>query len=137
MRSGRLPFALNMMKRFLTLTAIIEAAMGLALIAVPAIVVRLLLGAEISGASMPLGRVAGAALLALGVACWLARDDTQSRAARGLVVAMLMYNIVATAVLAFAGIGLGLHGVVLWPAVVLHAAMAIRCIVCLRRSPSM
>ena len=137
MRSGRLPFALNMMKRFLTLTAIIEAATGLALIAVPAIVVRLLLGAEISGASIPLGRVAGAALLALGVACWLARDDTQSRATRGLVVAMLMYNIPATAVLAFAGIGLGLHGVALWPAVVLHAAMAIWCIVCLRRSPSM
>jgi predicted membrane-bound dolichyl-phosphate-mannose-protein mannosyltransferase len=95
------------MKRFLTLTAVIEAATGLALIAVPAIVVRLLLGAEISGASIPLGRVAGAALLALGVACWLARDDTQSRAARGLVVAMLIYNIVATAVLAFAGIGWG------------------------------
>jgi hypothetical protein len=125
------------MKRFLTLTAIIEAATGLALIAVPAIVVRLLLGAEISGASIPLGRVAGAALLALGVACWLARDDTESRTARGLVVAMLTYNSVATAVLAFAGIGLGLHGVALWPAVILHAAMAIWCIVCLRRSPSM
>src|SRR6266403_1831917 len=136
-RGCRLPFALNMMKRFLTLTAIIEAATGVGLIALPAVVVRLLLGAEISGASIPLGRVAGAALLALGVACWLARDDTQSRAARGLVVAMLMYNILATAVLAFAGIGLGLHGVALWPAVVLHAAMAIWCIVCLRRSPKM
>ena len=125
------------MKKLLALAAIIEAATGLALIAVPAIVVRLLLGAEISRASIPLGRVAGAALLALGVACWLARGDTQSRATRGLVVAMLMYNIVATAVLAFAGIGLGLHGVALWPAVVLHAAMAVWCIVCLRRSPSM
>ena len=125
------------MSRLLKLTAIIEAATGLALIAVPAIVVRLLLGAEISGASIPLGRVAGVALLALGVACWLARDDTQSRAARGLVVAMLMYNLIAIAVLAFAGIGLGLHGVALWPAVVLHAVMAIWCIVCLRRSPSM
>ena len=126
-----------MIERFLTLTAIIEAATGLALIVVPAIVVRLLLGAEISGASIPLGRVAGAALLALGVACWLALNDRQSRTARGLVVAMLVYNIVATAVLAFAGIGLGLHGVALWPAVVLHAVMAIWCIVCLRRSPSM
>ncbi len=123
-----------MMKRFLTLTAIIEAATGLALIGVPAIVVRLLLGAEISGASIPLGRVAGAALLALGVACWLARDDTQSRAARGLVVAMLMYNIPATAVLAFAGIALGLHGVALWPAVALHAVMAVWCITTLLRT---
>ena len=128
---------LNVMKRFLILTAIIEAATGLALIALPAIVVRLLLGAEISGASIPLGRVAGAALLALGVACWLARDDTQSRATRGLVVAMLIYNVVATAVLAFAGIGLGLHGVLLWPAVVLHAAMGVWCVACLRRGPSM
>jgi len=125
------------MTRLLKLTAIIEAATGLALVAVPAIVVRLLLGAEISGASIPLGRVAGAALLALGVACWLARDDTQSRATRGLVVAMLMYNLVATAVLAFAGIGLGLHGVVLWPAVVLHAATGVWCVACLRHSPSM
>jgi hypothetical protein len=122
-----------MMKRLLTLTAIIEAATGLALIALPSIVVRLLLGAEISGASIPLGRVAGAALLALGIACWLARDDTQSRAARGLVVAMLMYNIPATAVLAFASIALGLHGVALWPAVILHAVMAAWCGACLRR----
>ena len=123
-----------MTKRFLTLTAILEGATGLALIAVPDIVVRLLLGAEISGASIPLGRVAGAALLALGVACWLARDDTQNHAARGLVVAMLTYNLVATAVLAFAGIGLQLHGIVLWPAVVLHAAMGVWCGACLRRS---
>jgi len=122
------------MNKLLALSAIIEAATGLALIAVPAIVVRLLLGAEISGASIPLGRVAGAALLALGVACWLARDDTQSRAARGLVVAMLMYNIAATAVLAFAGMGLGLQGVLLWPAVVLHAVMAIWCITTLLRT---
>jgi len=126
------------MKPLLKLTGIIETATGLGLMAVPSVVVRLLLGSPLdTSAAVMLGRVAGAALLALGVACWLARDDTQSRAARGLVVAMLMYNIVATAVLAFAGIGLGLHGVVLWPAVVLHAAMGVWCIVCLGRSPSM
>lgn len=34
---------------------------------------------------MTLGRVAGAALLALGVACWFARLDRQSRVAIGLV----------------------------------------------------
>ena len=124
------------MSRLLKLTALIEAATGLGLIAVPSVVVRLLLGSPLgTSAAVMLGRVAGAALLALGVTCWLARDDTQSRTARGLVVAMLMYNITATAVLAFASIGLRLHGVALWPAVVLHAVMAIWCIVCLRRSP--
>src|SRR5213594_1392178 len=123
------------MSRLLKLTAIIEAATGLALIAVPAIVVRLLLGSPLdTSAAVMLGRVAGAAVVALVVACWLARDDTQSRATRGLVVAMLMYNIPATAVLAFAGIGLGLQGVAMWPAVVLHAAMGFWCVGCLRRS---
>ena len=124
------------MKRLLTLTAIIEAVTGLALMVVPSVVVRLLLGSELdTSATVTLGRVAGAALLALGVACWLARADTQSRAARGLVAAMLFYNFAVAALLAFAHIGLGLHGVALWPAVVLHAVMAVWCIACLRRSP--
>ena len=48
---------------------------------------------------------------------------------------MLIYNVVATTVLAFAGICLGLHGVALWPAVVLHAAMGAWCVACLRRGP--
>src|SRR6266516_5141322 len=133
--AASLPFAVS---RLLKLTAIIEAVTGLGLMAVPSVVVRLLLGSPLdTSAAVMLARVAGAALLALGVACWLARDDTQSRATRGLVVAMLIYNIAATALLAFAGIGLRLHGVALWPAVVVHAAMAVWCIVCLRRSPSM
>ena len=124
------------MNLLLKLTSIIEAATGLGLMAVPSVVARLLLGSPLeTSAAVMLGRVAGAALLALGVACWLAHDDTRSRAARGLVAAMLLYNIAVATLLAFAGIGLGLHGAALWPAVVLHAAMAIWCIACLRRSP--
>ena len=117
------------MSRLLKLSALLEATTGLGLIAVPTVVVRLLLGSPLeSSAAIILGRVAGAALLALGVACWLARDDAQSRAARGLVAAMLLYNVAVTALLAFAGIGLELHGVALWPAVVLHAATAVWCV---------
>ena len=124
------------MSRLLKLTALIEAATGLGLIAVPSVVVRLLLGSPLeTSAAVTLGRVAGAALLSLGVACWLTRGDTQNRAARGLVAAMFLYNVATVAVLAFAGIGFGLQGVALWPAVVLHAAMAVWCIACLRRSP--
>jgi len=78
------------MRRLLTLTALIETPTGLALLAVPTVVVRLLLGAEVSGPSITLGRVAGIALLALGVACWLASYDTQSCAARGVASAMAL-----------------------------------------------
>jgi hypothetical protein len=124
------------MSRFLKLTAIIEVLTGLGLLVVPAIVVRLLLNSEISGAALPLGRVAGVALLALGVACWLASNDTPSSAARGLVSAMLLYNIGATLILGgAAGLGSGLVGLILWPAVILHAVMAVWCTACLGRSP--
>ena len=123
------------MKSLYTVTAAIELGAGLALLCSPSATVVLLVGSGLdTSVAGILGRVAGAALLALGVACWLARDDTQSRAARGLVAAMLVYNVAATAILAFAGIGLGLHGVALWPAVLLHAAMAAWCVACLRCS---
>ena len=115
------------MKRLLTLTAVIEAPTGLALIAVPSFVVQLLLGAEIAGASIPLARVAGTALLALSIACWLARKDLEGLAAKGVVGAMLLYNLGTVVVLATAGIGSKLVGLALWPAVIVHAVMAIWC----------
>jgi hypothetical protein len=121
------------MKRLLKLTALIEVPTGLGLMAVPVIVVRLLLGADISGASIPLGRVAGAALLALGVACWLAQYDAQSCAARGLVSAMVLYNLGAVVILGAAGIRSQLVGIALWPAVILHAVMAVWCVTSLLR----
>src|SRR5271166_2815395 len=125
------------MKTLYTVTAVIELGAGLALLCCPSATVALLVGGAPleAPAAWTVARVGGAGLLALGVACWLARGDTQSRAARGLVAAMLLYDLAAVAVLAFAGIGLALHGVALWPAVVIHAAMTFWCVVCLRRSP--
>jgi hypothetical protein len=111
-----------------TVTAVIELGAGLALLCWPSVTVALMVDAPLEApAALTVARVGGAGLLALGVACWLARGDTQSRAARGLVAAMLLYDV--------AGIGLGLHGVALWPAVVLHAVMTVWCVACLRRSP--
>jgi hypothetical protein len=52
-----------------------------------------------------------------------------------LVAAVLLYDVAAVALLAFAGIGFGLRGVALWPAVVLHAVMTVWCVVYLHRSP--
>jgi len=44
----------------------------------------------------------------------------------------LLYNTAVAAVLAYAGIGLGLTGVGIWPAVLLHAALAVWCLACFR-----
>jgi hypothetical protein len=121
------------MKTLQTVTAIIEAGAGLALLAVPSITASLLLGVPLdSPAAVSLARVGGAAILALALVCWLARRDAESLASRGLVVAMLFYNIAVAAVLAFAGLSDGLHGVLLWPAVVFHVAMGVWCVASLR-----
>jgi len=125
------------MNRLLKLTAIIEAATGLGLVAVPALIVRLLLGGEISGASIPLGRMTGVALLALGVACWVASYDVRNRAARGLVSAMSLYNLGVALILGAAGLQSRPVGIALWPAVVLHAVMGTWSVASLRRKPSM
>jgi hypothetical protein len=126
------------MKTLHTATAVIELGAGLALLCFPSATTELLVGAPLEAApALTVARVGGAGLLALGVACWLARGDTQSSAARGLVAAMLLYNVAAVVVLAFAGIGFGLHGVALWPAVVLHAVMTLWCVAWLRRRHSL
>ena len=129
-RSTRVVKNTSAMNYLLKFTAVIEVIAGLALLAVPAAVVRLLLDGQISGVAVPLGRLAGAALLALGVACWLAGYDVKSRTTHGLVAAMLVYNLGAVFILGAAGIWSQPVGILLWPAVLLHAAMAVWCGVC-------
>jgi hypothetical protein len=123
------------MKRLLQITTLLEAPTGLALIILPAFVVRLLLGTEISGVAVPLGRMAGLAVLALSIACWLAGYDVKSCAARGVVSAMVIYNLGAVWILGAAGIQSPPAGILLWPVVILHAAMAAWCVASLVRKP--
>ena len=123
-------------KQLLIVTALVETATGLTLLVSPTLVISLLLGASLDApAAFIVARIAGAALLSLGCACWLARNDGPNRAVRGLVAAMLLYNSVAVAVLAIAGAGARLVGVLTWPTVALHAALAVWCIACLRSGP--
>jgi len=67
------------MKSILTTTAILEGLTGLALLTVPAFVVSALLGTSLTDASgILLGRLAGALLIALSMACLLLREETQA-----------------------------------------------------------
>ena len=111
-------------------TAVLESGIGLALLVSPALAVSILVGAPYeTTADSVVGRVGGAALLALGAAAWQARNDEHSHAATGLVVSMLLYNVAALLVLLYAGVGLRLSGTGLWPAVVIHAVMSLWCLV--------
>jgi hypothetical protein len=114
------------MKNLLVVTALLEAVTGVALMVSPALPVSLLVGATLdTPGGLVVARVAGAALLALGLVCWLARDDGHSRAGRAIVAAILLYNVTAAGVLVYAGLGLKLSAIGLWPAVGLHAALAL------------
>ena len=122
-----------MTRTLLATMAAVEIATGAALLAAPGFVATLLLGATLdTSAAQVVARVAGAALLALGVACWLARGDGAERTGRSTFLAMLVYNGAAAAVLAYAAVGAGLQSLLLWPTIVLHAALAAWCALSLR-----
>jgi hypothetical protein len=101
------------MKNVLVLAAVSEAATGAALVAVPSLVGRLLFGAELTGVAIPVARVTGIALIALGVTCWPGTP----------LVGMLAYSAAVTLYLAYNGFAGGSTGILLWPAVVLHAIL--------------
>jgi hypothetical protein len=103
------------LKWVLPAAAIAEAATGAALLIVPSLVGQLLLGDELTGVAVPVARVAGIALIALGIACWPGPP----------LVGMLIYTVVVALYLAYLGIAGGLSGMLLWPAVVLHAILAV------------
>ena len=111
------------MRMLLVLTAVLEAATGLALMIYPSLVTRLLLGDGVSGAGVALGRVAGFALLALGLACW--PSSNASSGLRTALRAMLTYNLLVAVYLLYLGIGGEWVGSLLWPAVAIHGVMTL------------
>jgi multisubunit Na+/H+ antiporter MnhG subunit len=106
-------------KTLLTASALIEAATGLALVAFPSL--------ADTPVALTVARTAGVALLALGVACWCARIAEPGPAVRGVLRAMALYNVGIVALLLYAGLGVGLSSVGLWPAALIHAFMGAWC----------
>ena len=108
-------------RMLVTLSAAIEAVTGVALIADPSLVARVLLGAGLSGAGIAVGRVGGLGLLSLGLACWRSGDDATARA----IWALFIYNLLAAIYLGYLRLGGGFDSYLLWPACALHALLAV------------
>jgi hypothetical protein len=102
------------MKRVLVFAAVAEIATGVALFIAPSMVGQWLLGAELTGIAVVVARVAGIALVALGIACWPGTP----------LVGMLTYSVAVTLYLAYMGFT-GRCGPLLWPAVVLHVILTV------------
>jgi hypothetical protein len=101
------------MKHALIIAAISEAATGLALLIAPSLVGQLLLGEEFAGVALAVARVAGIALIALGIACWPGPP----------LAGLLIYSALITVYLAYLGFVGSFAGLLLWPAVVLHVIL--------------
>jgi len=116
------------MKNLLTFTAITEFITGLLLVVLPSQVTTLLLGSTIdSPVALTIARVAGVALMALGIACWIARKDNQSSAVKGLLTGLIVYNTGVIAALAFSDFSLQQSGIALWPVILAHLFLAAWC----------
>lgn len=96
-----------------------EAATGLALLVQPSTVSQLLLGSEPAGAGIVLARICGIALIGLGVACW--PDGSGRRGLQGMGV----YSAIAAIYMATVGLTGTNTGLLWWPAIGVHAVVAI------------
>lgn len=103
------------MSKVLGFAAVAEAITGLALLIVPSLVGQLLLGQQLDGVVIPVARVAGIALIALGIACWPATP----------LIGMLAYSAAVTLYLAYLGFAGEFVGTLLWPATLVHAFLSI------------
>jgi hypothetical protein len=101
------------MKKLLTIAAVAEVATGLALLIVPSLAGQLLLGTELTGIAVTVARVAGIALIALGITCGLAAP----------LLGMTIYSAAITLYLVYLGLGGEFAGILLWPAVIFHTVL--------------
>ena len=88
---------------------------GFALLIIPSWIGQLLFGAVLTDVAAIATRVAGIALVALGIACW---PGTQ-------LIGMLTYSAGVASYLTWVGLAGASSGILLWPVVVLHAILSV------------
>ena len=110
-----------MLQKFVVMAAAwLEILVGASFVALPNLPCVLLFAVKPEGIAIPLARFAGIGLLGLGIAC-LPSTSTGSR--RG-VVGLFVFNLGATILFVSVAMVTPLHGFLLWPVAILHAAIA-------------
>jgi hypothetical protein len=95
----------------------------------------LLLGLENASAeTCVVGRIAGAAILSIGVLSWLVRSNLPETAQLAVVSSIGTYTVAAAALLTYASTSLAMGGIALWPAVIFHSLLGVWCLACVGRS---
>jgi hypothetical protein len=112
----------TLQKYLVRAAAWLEIVAGIALIASPNLGCLLLFATQLDGPGVLFARFAGIALLALGAACMPTPATAQARAP---VLGLFLYNAGATILFVWVGAATNLHGILLWPAAILHAGIAV------------
>jgi len=107
--------------RLVGFAAAIEFLLGLVLVAMPTLVAQLVFGSALSPPGDALGRVAGFAFIAFGIACW----PQAAQIGRRALPALLEYNVLVAAFFLWLGIRGELVGPLLWPAAALHTVLSV------------
>ena len=108
-------------KSLVAVAAWLEIIVGATLVADLNLVCELLFAAAPQGVGVPLGRIAGIALFALGVG---GLRSTGAGLGGSGTLGLFVYNAGGAIVLAWVAVETALRGVLLWPGVVLHAVIA-------------
>ena len=103
------------------IAAWLEIVVGVIFVVVPDIPCVLVFGAQPENIAGPLARWVGVSLLALGIACLPRRQAEPTRSA---LLGLLVFNVGAAILFAWFGVATT-HGSLLWPAVILHALIAL------------
>jgi uncharacterized membrane protein HdeD (DUF308 family) len=111
--------------------ALVEVGAGVVLLADPTLVIDRLLWAALAGGAASVARVAGLALLALGLVCW----PSGSRGSFAVFLGLLVYNAGVALYLAYLNLREQIGGSLLWPAVAAHGLIALL-LVLSRRKPA-
>lgn len=96
---------------------------GVVTVISPSLFCQLVLGAKLSASGQALGPLAGIAMLGAGLAAW-PTPERSSQPAR-VLRALITYNVLATIYLTYLGAAGLFVGVLLWPAVALHATLSV------------
>jgi hypothetical protein len=108
-------------RSFVMAAAWLEIIVGIVVLTVPDVVSQLLFGVKVEGAGAILARFAGIGLFALGIACLPSAARPSHRSA---VFGLFVFNFGVVILFVWVGVTTALHGVLLWPGVVLHGAIA-------------
>jgi len=116
-------------KLLLEAMAVMSLVTGLLLILIPAFLSKIVFdNTPTDPAIFALARITGTAILSIGMICWMVRLEGRSKAGKGLITGLAIYNSLSMMVLAYAVIMQGFSTPGLWTMILIHAVMAGWCI---------